>query len=68
MEDIRRVYDTAITVCRRTPDSIVYAFRFDDNRGLKQNFEFVDEGGIGYRLLHMMQSRGLNNTTVIVAL
>ena len=68
MEDMRRAYDTAITMCRRTPDSIVYAFRFDDNRGLKQNFESVGEGGIGYRLLRMMQSQGLNNTMVIVAL
>ena len=48
MEDIRRAYDIAITMCRRTPDSIVYAFRFDDNRGLKQNFESVGEGGIGF--------------------
>ena len=67
MEDIRAVYDSVLASATPTPDSILYAYRFNDGT-VRQNFDSGAEGGAGFKILRQMQDTHAIGDMVVVAI
>ena len=67
MEDVRAVYDSVLAKASPTPDSLIYAYRFDDGT-MRQNFDSGAEGGMGFKVLRELQNKHSSGTMVTVGI
>ena len=56
LSDLRKAYDSVLTLCDRAPDSIAYAYRYTDNDIIRENFDSGTEKGLGLKILKKMQN------------
>ena len=45
-----------LTKASPTPDSLIYAYRFEDG-SIRQNFDSGGEGGMGFKILRALQDK-----------
>ena len=67
LEDVKAVYDTVLAKASPTPDSLIYAYRFDDGT-MHQNFDSGVEGGMGFKILREMQNKHATGTMIVVGI
>ena len=68
LEDVRAVYDSVLAENTPTPDSLLYAYRFDDAGTVRQNFDSGVEGGVGFKILRELQDKRKIGTMVVVGI
>ena len=67
LEDVRSAFDTVLAKATPTPDSLVYAYRFDDG-SIRQNFDSGGEGGMGFKILRGLQDKHEVGTMLVVGI
>ena len=67
LEDVRAVCDSVLAEATPTPDSLLYAYRFDDGT-VRQNFDSGVEGGVGFKILRELQEKRAIGTMIVVGI
>ena len=67
LEDVRSAFDTVLTKATPTPDSLIYAYRFEDG-SIRQNFDSGGEGGMGFKILRQLQEKNAIGSMLVVGI